>query len=223
MPNIKKYAYPMIAVDVVLFTVKDDHLHALLIKMKKHPYENMWTAPGGMIKGDETPDDAAARILRDKTGVHDVYLEQLYTFGEVNRDPFGRVISIGYMALVPSDHLELATNGEYDGVAWLPVNKLPALAYDHTQMIALAADRLQAKLGYTNIAKALLPAKFPFSHLQHIYECILGKALDKRNFHKRMLALGLVAKTREFEKNVPYRPAQLYRFKHTELMYVDIL
>lgn len=223
MPKLKQYVYPMIAVDVVLFTVKDDQLQTLLIKMKKQPYEKTWAAAGGMIKGDESPNEAAARLLHNKTGVHNVYLEQLYTFGEVGRDPFGRVISIGYMALVPSDRLTLATSDEYDGVAWFPVNKLPPLAYDHKEMIELATERLKSKLGYTNIAKALLPAKFPFSHVQHMYECILGTPLDKRNFHKRMLALGLVAKTREFEKNVPYRPAQLYRFKSEKLMYVDIL
>ncbi|MCR4312138.1 MAG: NUDIX hydrolase [Candidatus Uhrbacteria bacterium] len=223
MPNLAKYTTPMIAADVVLFTVKDGQLNVLLIKMKKHPFEKMWAAPGGMIKGNESPDDAAHRLLVDKTGVDNVYLEQLFTFGDVKRDPFGRVISIGYMALVPSEHLVLATNSDYDGVAWFPVNKLPPLAYDHTDMIALAIDRLKSKLGYTNIAKALLPDKFPFSRLQHVYESILGKALDKRNFTTRMIALSLVIKTREFEKHVAYRPAQLYRFKSAKMMYVDIV
>ena len=210
----------MVAVDVVLFTVKDDRLHVLLMKMKKHPFENAWAAPGGMVQADETPLDAAVRQLKERTGLGEVYLEQLFTFGDVNRDPFGRVISIAHMALVPSNAIDGAVGRD---VAWFPVDKLPELAYDHAAMITTAVGRLKAKLSYTNISMALLPEKFPLSHLQHVYECILGAPIDKRNFIKRIQALGIVAKTREFEKNVPYRPAQLYKFKHRTLTYVDLL
>jgi 8-oxo-dGTP diphosphatase len=207
-----KYKHAVIATDVVIFTVQDDELKVLLIKMKKHPFTGMWAVPGGLVKGAENIDDAASRILQAETGVKDVYLEQLYTFGRVDRDPFGRVVSVAYFALIPSEGLELKTLKEYAGVDWFSAGKLPALAYDHSEIIRTAVERLKSKLSYTNIIYGLLPEEFTMSEMQKQYEVILGQELDKRNFRKKVESLKLVKKVNRKKLTGPNRPAELYRF-----------
>lgn len=206
------YKHAVIATDIVIFTVQNDMLKALLIKMKKSPYQDAWAAPGGLVKPKESLDQAARRILKDKTGVKNVYLEQLYSFGEVNRDPFGRVVSVAYFALISYDGLILHTTGEYGGLAWFAAKHLPKMAYDHKEIINTAVARLRAKLEYSNIIYHLMPEEFTLSELQNIYEIILDRKLDKRNFRKKLLALKIVKKLRKKRKGGPHRPAELYAF-----------
>lgn len=207
-----KFKHPIAAIDVIIFTVDNSKLKVLLIKMKKSPFLNHWACPGGLVQIDESIEDSAKRQLKEKAGVANVYLEQLYTFGDVNRDPFGRVISVSYFALAPSKNLVLRTTKEYGGVEWFPINKLPLLAYDHKNVIKYALQRLRYKVEYTNVVWSLLPKEFTLSELQKIYEIILDKKLDKRNFRKKFLSLKILKKAGT-KKYAAHRPAELYTFK----------
>lgn len=222
-PVQKKYTAPVIATDIVIFTIKENTLHVLLIKMKKHPFEKSWALPGGLVAADQSVDDAAKHQLLTKTGVKNVYLEQLYTFGDVNRDPFGRVISVAYFALVPSNEHMLATTEDYGGVTWFAMNKLPALAYDHKKIITYAHERLKSRVRYSNIAYGLLPKECTLTELQGTYEIILGEQLDKRNFRKKILSLGLLKKSIHIRRGTRSRPAQLYQFTKKQMQVVDVL
>jgi 8-oxo-dGTP diphosphatase len=220
MNNVpKKYEHAVIAVDVVIFTVEEGKLKTLLIKMKKSPYEKSWAMPGGLVGGGESVDDAAKRHLQDKTGVKNIFLEQLYTFGEVDRDPFGRVVSVAYFALIPSAGIKLKTTADYQDVAWFDIKKIPPLAYDHQKILDYAWRRLRAKLGYTNIVCNLLPDEFTLSQLQNAYELILDKKIDKRNFRKKILSLGLVKKIGKKTKDA-HRPAEIFAFNEKKLINV---
>lgn len=208
----KSFEHPIPAVDVAIFTVDEEELKVLLIKMKKKPFKDCWAAPGGLVRTEESVDQAAKRSLYSKTGVKNVFLEQLYTFGRIDRDPFGRVVSVAYFALIPSKGLSLKTTEEYGGVEWFRVNKLPKLAYDHKEIIEMAADRLRAKLEYTNIVCNLLPKEFTMTEMQKTYEIILGRKLDKRNFRKKIMSLNLIKKTNKKTIGEAHRPASLYKF-----------
>jgi 8-oxo-dGTP diphosphatase len=220
---IQKYQFAVIATDVVIFTIQDDKLKVLLIQMKKEPYQSYYAVPGGLISPDESVDDSSKRHLEVKTGISNVYLEQLYTFGEVDRDPFGRVVSVAYFALVPSEKVKLQTTAEYGEVGWFEINNLPKLAYDHKKIIKYAVDRLKAKLEYSNVVYGLLSKEFSLGQLQNVYEIILNKKIDKRNFRKKILSLNLVEKTDKKTLGEAHRPADLYRFisrlfKNIEIM-----
>lgn len=201
-----------VAVDNCIFTIQDGKLRILLIQMKKKPYRSMWALPGGLIYDGESLDGAARRILKEETAVSDVYLEQLYAFGDPHRDALGHVISVSYLALIPSGDIALRTISKYADVRWWKFSDLPSLAYDHAQIAAYAKKRLEWKLGYTNVAWSLLPKKFTLTKLQQAYEAILGKKLDKRNFRKKILMLKLVARVGVYAVRGAYRPAMLYRF-----------
>lgn len=220
---MNKFKFVVIATDVVIFTVRNGKIQILLIKMKKSPYERHWALPGGLVGINESIDAAAIKHLVKKTGVKNVYLEQLYTFGKPDRDPFGRVVSVGYIALIASEELKLRTTKEYDDVAWFPVNDLPALAYDHEEIVACAIQRLRSKLEYSNIVYGLLPQKFTFGELQEVYEIILEKKLDRRNFRKKIMSLGIVKSARQQRKGRPNRPAELYMFTERKPRVVNIL
>jgi 8-oxo-dGTP diphosphatase len=185
----KKYKFAVIAADVVIFSLINDELQALLIRMKKSPYAGYWAAPGGLVKPEESVDEAAKRHLFTKTGVKDVYLEQLYTFGEVARDPFGRVVSVAYFALIPTSGLKLKTTDEYEEVKWFAVSDLPKLAYDHRKIIEMAIKRLRSQLEYSNIVYSLMPAEFTLPELQKTYEIILKKNFIKEIFARRSYPL----------------------------------
>lgn len=223
IPLAKKYLVPVVATDVVIFTMKENKLQVLLIQMKKHPFEKCWALPGGLLKADESVDAAARRCLVTKTGVDNGYLEQLATFGKVNRDPFGRVISVAYFALIPSDVHDLKTTDEYGAVEWKPVLQLPKLAYDHKEIIAYALKRLQAKLRYSNIAYSLLPDEFTLTELQKIYEIILGKNVDKRNFRKKIDSLKILKKANKKRVGERSRPALLYTFVDRSFQEMEIV
>lgn len=219
----KKYKFTVVATDVAIFTIKDGELSVLLIKMKQEPFTKQWALPGGLVRIDESVDDAATRYLFTQTGLKNVYLEQLYTFGEVDRDVLGRVVSVAYFALIPSGGVNLKTTSEYDGVDWFPVKKLPTLAYDHKDMIDVAIKRIRNKLKYTNLVYGIAPKEFTLGQLQEIYEILLDKKLDKRNFRKKFLSLGLITPTGNLTSGQAHRPAELYSFKSKKLQEVDVL
>jgi ADP-ribose pyrophosphatase YjhB (NUDIX family) len=212
-----------VAVDNCIFTVLEDRLHLLLIQMTKAPYTEMWALPGGLIQDDESLDAAAVRILYEETGVAEVYLEQLYTFGRPDRDPAGRVVSIAYFALIHAAGIALRTQPKYADVCWWPWATLPPLAYDHDAVAAYARQRLEWKLAYTNVVWSLLPRRFALTELQKVYEAVLGRKLDKRNFRKKILALGLVEPVGETAMRGAHRPAMLYRFTSREPQLIDML
>lgn len=200
-----------VAVDLAIFTVQERRLELLLIRMKREPYTGRWALPGGRIRGDETVEQAAVRELREKAGIGDVWLEQLYTFSEPERDPGGRCISVAHMALIRGD-VPLRTTDKYSGIGWFPVTRLPPLAFDHKEIAAYAVKRLRAKLEYTDVARNLLEPTFTLGELQRLYEAILGKRLDSRNFQRRVQAIGLVKDTGRVRRGQAYRPARLFRF-----------
>ena len=180
------------AVDVAVLTIDGGELLTLLVKIKTGPLAGTWAFPGGLVSISETLEAAARRELFEKTGVADIYLEQLYTFGEPERNPIRRVVSVAYIALVPHRGAFLRRGAKYADIGWFPVRGLPRLAYDHNEVAAAALARLRSKLGYTNIAWSLLPESFTLAELQQVYEVILGRRLDRRNFRKKVISLGLL-------------------------------
>ena len=200
-----------VAVDLSIFTVQEGRLELLLIRMKREPYTGKWALPGGRIRGDETVEQAAVRELRVKTGLGEVFLEQLYAFSEPARDPGGRCISVAHLALIRGD-VQLRTTDKYSGIGWFPVTRLPPLAFDHQEIAAYAVERLRAKLEHTDVARNLLEKRFTLGELQRLYEAILGKRLDARNFQRRVQAIGLVKDTGRMRTGQAYRPARLFRF-----------
>lgn len=207
------YEYPRaaLAVDCVVFGLDAQDLKVLLIQRALAP-RHAWALPGGFVHVDETLDDAARRELREEAGVTDAFLEQLYTFGELDRDPRERVVSVAYYALVKlGDHrIRAATDAE--GVAWYALDHLPPLAFDHRRIIDVARDRLRGKVRYAPIGFELLPPRFTLTQLQRLYELVLGADLDKRNFRKKILAMDLLVETDELETGVAHRAARLYQF-----------
>lgn len=218
----KKYEHAVIAADVAIFTVDDGKLKVLLIKMKKEPFTDQWAMPGGLVGVDESVDQAAIRHLYDKTRVKDVFLEQLYTFGDIDRDPFGRVVSVAYFALIQSEGIKLGTTDEYQDVAWFSVDEMPKLAYDHEDILTKALERLRSKLGYTNIVCNLLPEEFSLGRMQTVYEIILDRKIDKRNFRKKILSSDFIKKVGKKTKEA-YRPAELYSFVEKKLKNIKFL
>jgi 8-oxo-dGTP diphosphatase len=207
-----KYERPSVTVDVVMMSLRQQDLQVLLIKRRSWPCEGMWAIPGGFVNMDEALETAAKRELQEETGVQDVYLEQLYTFGDPGRDPRTRVITVVYFALLPSQHLQIRAADDAVDVGWFPVHQLPPLAFDHDKILNYALERLRGKLEYTTIAFSLLPAQFTLRELQRVYEIILHRKLDKRNFRKKILATGILEDTGAKKMEGTHRPARLYRF-----------
>jgi 8-oxo-dGTP diphosphatase len=201
-----------VAVDLVIFTIRDGALHALLIRRAAPPFESRWALPGGFILRGESLEDAALRELGEETGVRNLYLEQLYSFGDPDRDPRGRVISVAYYALVAADRAPLAAGSDASAAQWWPVAAHPPLAFDHGQILDYALERLRNKLEYTTVGFQLLPPKFTLTQLQLVYEAILGRALDKRNFRRKMELLGILRPLQEWAREGRSRPAQLFTF-----------
>ena len=216
---MKKYCYdyprPALTVDCAVFGYEDGVLHVLLIERDAEPYTGAWALPGGFVGMEETLDEAARRELHEETGLKDIYLEQLYTFGDVHRDPRGRVVSTAYYALVSLAGRAPKASTDARSAKWHPLRKLPKLAFDHDDILDTAVERLRAKVRYKPIGFALLPEKFTLTQLQQLYETILEQPLDKRNFRKRILAMDLLKPLDEFRQG-PNRPAQLYRFDRTK-------
>src|SRR5579859_1215635 len=207
-----KYDRPSVTVDVVMMSLRQRDLQVLLVKRRAWPFEGMWAIPGGFINMDESLETAAKRELQEETGVQDVYLEQLYTFGDPGRDPRTRVITVVYFALLDSERLQVKAASDAADVGWFSVYELPPLAFDHKQIIEYALNRLRGKLDYTTIAFNLLPEQFTLRELQRVYEIVLHKRLDKRNFRKKILATGILEDTGAKKMEGTHRPARLYRF-----------
>jgi len=203
-----------VTVDIVIFTIRKKQLEVILIQRGQEPYKDKWAIPGGFIRLSENLDEAAQRVLYEKTHVKDVYLEQLFTFGDPYRYPNARVITVSYFALIRSDDLKLeVTEGlNIQQINWHSVYNLPALAFDHKDILDYAIKRLRERLEYTPIAFQLLPKKFTLTQLQKTYEVILNTELDKRNFRKKMISLDILNEYEEFTKESSKRPARLYGF-----------
>ena len=211
--SIDEYPRPSLTVDIVIFTLRESRLYVLLIRRANHPFAGCWALPGGFVQIDESLDEAANRELSEETGIEQAYLEQLYTYGEPERDPRGRVVSVAYFALIPAD-ASIRSEGGSDAsqASWFPMDELPMLAFDHAEIISYAIRRLRYKLEYTAVGFELLPEKFTLSELQKTYEIILGEALDKRNFRRRILASGIIEPTQS-KKGKEGRPARLYCYR----------
>lgn len=207
-----RFERPSVTVDLVIFTLRQNQLQVLLVKRKHWPFEAAWALPGGFVHLDESLQDAARRELEEETGVRDVYLEQLYTFGDPNRDPRTRVITVAYFALVSSDHLKLRAATDAADADWFPATDPLLLAFDHADILAYAVTRLRYKLEYSAVGFQLLPAEFTLTELQTAYETILNEQVDKRNFRRRILQAGVLEET-SFHRVGEHRPAKLYRFR----------
>jgi len=212
MPNTYEYPRPALTVDIVVFALDAEDLQVMLIQRDLEPYKGHWALPGGFVRIEETLEGAARRELQEETGVRDIFLEQLYTFGSLNRDPRERVVTVAYYALVNLEGHDVRASTDARNAAWFPVNDRPKLAFDHTTILDAAYERLRGKVRYQPIGFELLPEKFTLRQLQHLYEVILDRELDKRNFRKKVLGMGIVKETNEIEKDVAHRAARLYRF-----------
>ena len=199
-----------VTVDIVIFTIQEGVLKVLLVKRGIPPFAGQSAIPGGFVLEDEDLDQAALRELSEETGVSDVYLEQLYSFGKPDRDPRGRVVTVAYFALISADR-KLKAGSDAAEAAWYAVDDLPSLAFDHAAILSYALERLRNKLEYTTVGFQLLPEKFTLTELQEVYEAILGKELDKRNFRRKMSVLKILKPLKEYRRG-GQRPAQLYRF-----------
>lgn len=209
-----KYPRPAVTVDCVVFAIDfiESNLKVLLIKRGTAPFENKWAIPGGFVQINEALDEAAIRELKEETGLESVYLEQLYTYGDITRDPRERVISVAHFALVNIEGKLLSAQTDAIDAAWFSLTELPSLAFDHEKIISDAVERLRGKLAYRPIGFELLPDLFTLSQLQKLYEIILDTSIDKRNFRKKLQNLDVLIETDEIEKDVSHRAARLYRF-----------
>lgn len=201
---------PAVTVDLAIFTLLEDELKVLLIERRHAPFAGCWTLPGGFVKIEESLEEAARRVLNERGGVRDVYLEQLYTFGDPQRDPRARIITVTYFALVSSEKVEEQA-GVTSGRAWHPAYDPPPLGFDHARIVEYAIQRLRYKLEYTAVAFQLLGENFTLTELQNAYEHILRESLDKRNFRRKVLSMGILEETSEVRSG-GHRPARLYRF-----------
>ncbi|GAB4521159.1 MAG: NUDIX domain-containing protein [Anaerolineales bacterium] len=214
MPYTYSHPRPALTVDVVIFTLQEGELRVLLVQRAQPPFQGMWALPGGFVNVEESLEDAALRELSEETGLAgECYLEQLYTYGDPQRDPRERVVSVTYFSLVSGDRvLAGPEKSDAQSARWLPVNDLPPLAFDHTEIVHYALRRLRYKLEYTAVGFELLPEQFTLTELQQTYEIILDEPLDKRNFRRRILEANVIEATDDLRSG-PGRPARLYRYR----------
>ncbi|MGA7935790.1 MAG: NUDIX domain-containing protein [Kovacikia sp.] len=207
-----KYPRPSLTVDCVVFGLNNADLKVLLIQRDIPPFKHEWALPGGFVHLDESLEAAALRELQEETGVEKIFLEQLYTFGEIDRDPRERVVTVAYYALINLNEYPLKATTDARTAEWFPVAAVPKLAFDHDRILTTALTRLKSKVRYEPIGFELLPQKFTLSQLQKLYETVLEYPLDKRNFRKKILGMELLIELDEMEKDVPHRAARLYQF-----------
>ncbi len=207
-----EFPRPALTVDCAVFGLDDEDLKVLLIQRGLPPFEGHWALPGGFVRVGESPEAAARRELKEETGIANVYLEQLYTFGDADRDPREHVVTVANYALVNlSDHkVQAATDAR--NAAWFGIDDVPTLAFDHDRILNVAHERLRGKVRYQPIGFELLPAKFTLRQLQHLYEKVLDRSLDKRNFRKKILNMDILLELDEIESDVAHRAARLYSF-----------
>ena len=212
MPHSYEYPRPALTTDCIIFGLDEDDVKVLLIKRGLAPFKGQWALPGGFLRPGENPDQCARRELAEETDLENIYLEQLYTFGEPSRDPREHVVTIAYFALVNLLEHPPTANTDADDAAWFPFDEVPKLAFDHDKILTTARQRLTAKLRYTPAAFELLPEKFTLPELQNLFERILATSLDKRNFRKKLLKLGILIETDEVQQDPARRAARLYLF-----------
>lgn len=218
----KYFKKPSVTVDIVIFSIREEELNVLLVKRDIEPFKDKWAIPGGFVRIEENLEDAAIRELSEETGVKDVYLEQLYSFGDVKRDPRGRVITVSYMALINSENIKVIGKTDVSEAKWFGINKLPVLAFDHKKIIDYSLKRLKWKFEYTSVAFSLLPKEFTISKVQKIYEIVFEKKFDKRNFAKKLLSLNILMEM-GIKKDVSHRPPMLYSLKKDVPEVIEIL
>jgi 8-oxo-dGTP diphosphatase len=207
-----EFQRPNLTVDCVVFGLDKEDLKIMLIKRKLQPFQGKWALPGGFVHIDEPLEKAALRELKEETGIEKVFLEQLYTFGDVKRDPRERVVTVAYYALVNLWEHKIQATTDAERAAWFSIDDLPVLAFDHEQIIETALQRLKGKVRYQPIGFELLPNKFTLPQLQKLYEIVLDEKFDKRNFRKKILSMSLLVDLDEVEEDVAHRAARLYRF-----------
>lgn len=221
MESPKKIQDIKVAVDAVIFGYFDKQdLQLLLIKRKIDPFKGGWALPGGLVLDDENLDDAVKRELHEEAGIKPDFLEQLYTYGNVGRDPRNRVVSVAYLGLVNPSYHELFADSDAEDAQWFSVDQLPTLAFDHKSIIDMALKRLRTKIQYQPIGFNLLNEEFPFSDLENLYKTIVGREIDRRNFRKKIMSYGLLNETNNVKKEGSGRPGKLFTFnteKYEEL------
>src|SRR2546425_6466435 len=210
MPHTYQYPRAALTVDCVVFGLGEGELKVLLIQRGLEPFKGRWALPGGFVRVDETLDAAARRELHEEAGLTNVFLEQLYTFGAVDRDPRERVVSVAYYALVKLSEHEAKAATDAANARWFAVSRVPRLAFDHAEILPMALARLKGKVRYQPIGFELLPPKLTLSQLQHLYETVLATKLDKRNFRKKVLGFGLLIPLKETFQAGRHRPARLF-------------
>lgn len=203
---------PAVTVDCVVFGLDEDDLKVLLIQRAQDPFKDCWALPGGFARVGEWLEETARRELEEETGLTRVFLEQLYTFSDPKRDPREHVVSIAYYALVNLSEHQVQASTDASNAAWFSIDDIPRLAFDHDLILETAHKRLRGKISYQPIGFELLPDKFPLRMLQVVYEKILDRVLDKRNFRKKILGMDILEELDEIETDVNHRAAKLYRF-----------
>lgn len=213
MPVLDNFFKSAFTVDNVIFGFDEGDLKVLLIKRNEEPYNNLWGLPGYFVYQDEDLDDAAYRVLLEITGLQNVYLEQVSTFGKVDRHPSGRVITVAYFSLIKiGDYNQFQPASIAQEIKWHSVAKLKELAFDHNSILKACFNRLKRRVRSYPVGFELLPPKFTLTELQHLYEAILEVNLDKRNFRKKILSMNLIVDLKESQEGVAHRPARLYKF-----------
>ena len=201
-----------LTVDAVVFGYEEGNISVLLIRRKYDPYKGQWAIPGGFVKNNEALEDSVERELYEETGIKINYLEQLYSFGKLDRDPRGRVVSIAYFGLVRPNTFKIIASTDAEEVAWFSIDELPKLAFDHEEILKIAIERLQGKITYEPIGFELLDKKFPFSDLEKLYTTLLGRDIDRRNFRKKIIGLNVLDELDEKVSKGSGRPANLFQF-----------
>jgi 8-oxo-dGTP diphosphatase len=218
MENANKYCYeyprPSVTTDCIIFGFDAGELKLLLVERGIEPFKGRWAFPGGFVQMDESTEEGARRELFEETGLENVFIEQLYTFSDVDRDPRGRVITVSYFALVKLSDYKVQAGDDAQKAEWFPISKVPPLAFDHDRILRVAMNRLRGKIRYQPIGFELLPEKFTIPELQNLYETVLEMQLDRRNFRKKILSTNLLIDHAESVKGVPHKGARYYSFDY---------
>lgn len=212
MTNLSNFFKSAFTVDNVIFGFDEGDLKVLLIKRGEEPYAGQWALPGYFVYPNEELDRAAIRVLEELTGIRNVYLEQVKTFGKVNRHPFGRVITVAYLSLIKISRYTIQPASIALKAQWHSVSEVKELAFDHMDILQACFNQLKKSVRSRPIGYQLLPQKFTLTQLQHLYEAILETELDKRNFRKKILSMNLLIDLQEYQEGVAHRPAKLYQF-----------
>lgn len=207
-----QYPHPAVTVDCIIFGFDGQGLKVMLIQRKSEPFAKMWALPGAFVDDAESLENCAERVLQKEGNISGVYLEQLFTFGLPSRDPRERVISVAYMGLVKTADFELIAGNDELQIEWRDISEIPDLAFDHSQILQTAIDRIRGKIRYQPIGFELMNAKFTIPQLQQLYEAILGKSLDRRNFRKKLLSMQILKQLPEKQQNVAHKAASYYEF-----------